>query len=342
MYCPKCGAKQPEGAKFCIECGTKLNNNDSQQVYYYEGKNSKFSKKRENVEGHQKTTGQQVYYFEDNDGKLSKKREKAKRKNNSCLQMLLTTIGFLIALIVLIMIFSENEDTNNQSSDSSITEKTIEKEADEQTDDSAYFAESDKKLKDLDEIDRGITDTLIEAGYSIEHATAIQEILNTIGVDSIEIENMTGEPESGLNAVVCYPNGFTDRDRRFYFTTEDGKMFYAGFLDEDLYDSDKGGYLKNYNDVHVPKKKVSVEVFAELQLLSEDIVKQYLNYPETADFDVLSYSVARSDNKYQITGSVNAKNGFGVEDKIPFSVWFTKKNGKFTVKGVSLNGIRVQ
>ena len=57
---------------------------------------------------------------------------------------------------------------------------------------------------------------------------------------------------------------------------------------------------------------------------------------------MISYRVARSDNKYQITGSVNAKNGFGVEDKIPFSVWFTKKNGKFSVKGVSLNGVRVQ
>lgn len=119
-------------------------------------------------------------------------------------------------------------------------------------------------------------------------------------------------------------------------------MFYAGFLNENLYDSDKGGYLKNYNDVYVPKKEVSVEVFAELQLLSEDIVKQYLNYPDTANFDILSYSVGRSDNKYQITGSVNAKNGFGVEDNIPFSVWFVKKDGKFTVKGVALKGVRVQ
>lgn len=32
MFCPKCGAKNPDGARFCSSCGANLNIRQAQQV----------------------------------------------------------------------------------------------------------------------------------------------------------------------------------------------------------------------------------------------------------------------------------------------------------------------
>lgn len=206
---------------------------------------------------------------------------------------------------------------------------------------SAYIQPQDQ-LEELGQIDTEITDVLLENGYLLEHASMIQEILNMVGIESIEIQSITGQAEEGLNSVVCYPNGHTDRDRRFYFTTEDGVLFYAGFGDEDLYDSEKGGYLKDYDDVHVPEKEVTLEVYEELRSLATEEVKNCLNYPNTANFSSLNWGIGRNDDNYQIVGSVTAQNGLGVEEEIPFSVWFVAGDNSFTLQGISLNGLRVK
>ena len=196
----------------------------------------------------------------------------------------------------------------------------------------------------LEEVDTGIIGELQAAGYTVEQASEIQQILNTIGIYSIKIESMTGKAQEGLNSVVCYPNDFLeDRDRRCYFTTEDGVLFYVGFRDEDLYDIDKGGFLKSYSDVHVPETEVTMEEYDTLVLAAETEVKSLLTYPTTANFSLIDWGVGRSDEHYKIIGKVTAKNGLGIEDEILFSVWFVKDNSEnFVVEGMTFDNIRVK
>ena len=66
-----------------------------------------------------------------------------------------------------------------------------------------------------------------------------------------------------------------------------------------------------------------------------------MSYPSTADFHSLSWQFAREDNKYSASGSVSAQNAFGVEEELPFTVYFEEKNGKIDVVAVNLNGQRV-
>lgn len=132
-------------------------------------------------------------------------------------------------------------ETITEAATTTVAETTyvpVETTVPETTADDSYITVSES-LEALPSIDTRITDILIEKGYSLEHASAIQKILNTIGIESLEIGSMTGDPESGLNSVVSYPNGYTDRDHRFYFTTDNGILFYTGFHDDDLYDSEK-------------------------------------------------------------------------------------------------------
>ena len=205
-----------------------------------------------------------------------------------------------------------------------------------------YFQISDDANGKKADISTELIDTLVDKGYTLEHASEIAEILNAVGIESIKIENMTGTPESGLNAVICYPNGYTTRDRRFFFTTEDGVLFIAQFTDETLYDVDKGGYLKSYGDVHVPEKSIDMNTYTKLQGLAEIEVKKYLKHPSTASFGMLDWKIGRSDDNYKIMGCVSASNSFGVEDDLQFSVWFLKTSVGFSVEAVVIDGKQVK
>jgi len=235
----------------------------------------------------------------------------------------------------------DNKDNNSADKPVNTEDAEVKKEEKDDRKSEEFFTD-DVVKGSLPEIDNGIVDKLTEAGYTIEHATEIQSILNTCGITSIEIYFQTGEAEKGLNAMSCYANGSKEDKSRFTVTTEDGVPFYVGFLNEDLYDKDQGGFLMKYTDVHIPETKVDMDTYITLQSLAVKAVEGCLNYPSTANFKELSWGIGRSDDKYKIIGEVSAKNGFGVKDDISFGVWFKKVNNSFIVEGITLDGIRVK
>ena len=172
-----------------------------------------------------------------------------------------------------------NSDETKVSSDDNNT-KTEENKSDKKDDKKSEEFFTEKVVSGaLPKIDNGIVEKLTEVGYSIEHATEIQSILNTCGITSIEIYFQTGEAEKGLNAMSCYANGSKEDKSRFTVTTEDGVPFYVGFLNEDLYDKDQGGFLMKYTDVHIPETKVDMDTYITLQSLAVKAVESCLNYP---------------------------------------------------------------
>lgn len=236
---------------------------------------------------------------------------------------------------------NNSDDTKVSTDDNKI--KNEEEKSDKKDDKKSEEFFTDKVVSGtLPKIDNGIVEKLTEVGYTIEHATEIQSILNTCGITSIEIYFQTGEAEKGLNAMSCYANGSKEDKSRFTVTTEDGVPFYVGFLNEDLYDKDQGGFLMKYTDVHIPETKVDMDTYITLQSLAVKAVEGCLNYPSTANFKELSWGVGRSDDNYKIIGEVSAKNGFGVKGDIHFGVWFKKVNNNFVVEGVTLDGKRVK
>lgn len=244
-------------------------------------------------------------------------------------------VGFFVCFIIGILLPSPSQNEQVTNSKQS-TEHSTSTESDK------AFIIGEKVQGELMDIDSNMIKILTTAGYTLEQASEIQKILNTVGIKSIEIESMTGKATEGLNAVVCYPNGLKDRNRRFHFTTNNGTLFYAGFLNEDLYDSEKGGYLKSYGDVHVPETKIDIDTYNRLQMLATETIKTYLKYPSSSDFDNLAWGIGRSDNKYKIQGKVSAKNGFGVKDDLFFSVYFVQKDNDFSIEGVVIDGTRVR
>lgn len=196
--------------------------------------------------------------------------------------------------------------------------------------------------KELDNsIDNEMVGQFMNLGFNIEEATEMQHLFYQMGIKSIK-DIHSGSTNPDINKLVAFVATANNNEKqKFYFSIENRKMFYAGFTSEDLYDSAKGGVLKNINDVHIPETKVSIDDYSRLQVLAQDEVKKYLNYPSTASFPLYDgWGVGRSDDKYKIIGKVNAKNGFGVKSQISFSVWFIKKDNNFVVDAVVIDGNR--
>lgn len=209
-------------------------------------------------------------------------------------------------------------------------------------DQSLFFETAQNQENDLLEIDTSMMTELTKSGYTLEQSSQIQQILNTVGIESIKVEKMTGDAQTEINSVTLYPNGYTDDNRKMWFTTEDGVLFYAGFLNEDLYDSEKGGFLKSYADIHVPETKIDFETYGKLQTLATEAVKSNLKYPSNSNVDEFSWGIGRSDDKYKMQGSVSAENGFGIRKDLFFCVWFIETENGFDVEGITIDGKRVR
>ena len=216
----------------------------------------------------------------------------------------------------------------------------------EKKEDKEKFFSKDSEQKNTTSIkkDFGIktTDQLRKLGFTVDEATSIYNIFVRIGVNQIsDIQKGAGTGIDNLQSFVAIANN--DKKLKFFFTVENRQLYYSGFRDADLYDSTKGGVLKNIGDVHIPETSVDINTYSQLQVLSQNIVKQYLNYPKTAKFPWLNgWGVGRSDDNYRIDGKVTAKNGFGVESELSFSVYFIKTNNKFEVEAVVMDGQRVK
>ncbi|HHX71454.1 MAG TPA: hypothetical protein GX701_00845 [Clostridiales bacterium] len=210
--------------------------------------------------------------------------------------------------------------------------------------DKAAFTAGEIANADLDLADYGADMVLFltRLGYTVDEATAIQGILFQCGVTSIELarELKYDDISAGLSPVVCYANG--NKDMQFFFTTDDGVLFYCGFMGEDLYDTEQGGFLKQITDVHIPETEIDFDTYAELQAVAVEAVKGYLSYPNTSDFGAFDWCVGREDDKYYIGGSVSAKNGFGVKSDMSFGVWVVKTETGYTVEGIQIDGVRVK
>lgn len=282
-----------------------------------------------------------------------------KMLNNNYIRII-TVFLLMICSIVLL----PSNGTSNEKIVESITEENIEEKNNTSNDSNTNnnveskdnaTNENKEAIKNVDEnsignsesINVSIDDSMIKQftslGFNIEEATEMQQTFNQMGITTLsDIHSGSTNPDiNGLVSFIATANN--NAKQKFYFTIENRKMFYAGFTNEDLYDSEKGGVLKNINDVHIPETKVTLEEYSTLQVLAQNEVRKYLNYPNSASFPLYDgWGVGRSDNTYKIYGKVNAVNGYGVKSDISFSVLFIKNDNTFTVDAVLLNGTRVK
>lgn len=252
-----------------------------------------------------------------------------------CLLIVITMIQLDTSILVDVDDTQNNTPQTEELSVINKQEKTLEQASSE------TLIEHEKIETSLDEIDTLMSTQFQVLGFNIEESTNMQALFLEMDIHSLsDIQKAVGTGINELQSFVAVANG--DDTQKFSFTVDKRKVIYAVFMDEDLYDSDNGGVLKQITDVHIPETKTTQEVYDKLLTMSENEIKSCLNFSDTADFSSLSWAVGRSDNKYKIVGEVSAKNGFGVKSDMSFGVWFIENGGEFTVEGVQINGERIK
>lgn len=71
---------------------------------------------------------------------------------------------------------------------------------------------------------------------------------------------------------------------------------------------------------------------------AKDLVSACLNYPASADFPLLDWSIGRSFNWYSVSSEVTAENAFGVESEIPFTAIFWVEDDSIKPIYLEVNG----
>ena len=259
------------------------------------------------------------------------------KKNNSFsnktkIIISICAVAFTLSIVILSPSEIQNLETDN---DETLQQKE---------DDNFFITDNNIGNEELSKEDFGINtiNELKQLGFDINEASEIYNLFLKFGVNNIsDVKIGSGTSIDELMSFVAIANN--DSNLKFYFTVENRQLYYAGFLNEDLFDSTKGGVLKSINDVHIPKTEISVSTYAELQVLAENTIKQYLKYPSTAKFPIYDgWGIGRKDDEYQINGKLTAKNGFGVEDDMSFTIWLTNENNKFIVEAIVIDDTRVK
>ena len=136
-------------------------------------------------------------------------------------------------------------------------------------------------------------DKLISFGFTQEEAEANTEILVWCGIPTIDGCEMSGDnPPDGLATF----RDETDKDRTVWFVTQDRKIFYVALNGNDLYDADKGGFLKRFDDVYIPESDVDKQTGDKLVELATGRLDMYFN-----DFRYYDgWRIGRTDDVYVV------------------------------------------
>lgn len=154
---------------------------------------------------------------------------------------------------------------------------------------------TDTTMSEISTENDTFVEKLISFGFTEDEAMENAKILRQCGIPNIDICEPT-DANATIDGLVAY-RGELDDDRTFWFTVDSRKIFYVSLNGEDLYDEDKGGYLKNFNDVHIPETYMSESTKMTLKNQTEPFLDKYFPY-DTRYYD--AWAVGREDDVFMV------------------------------------------
>lgn len=193
----------------------------------------------------------------------------------------------------------------------------------------------DELMPEIEATTDDFVEKLLSFGFTEVEAVENAKILKQCGIPVIAVcEPVSDESIDNLVAF----RGELDDKRIIWFTVEHRKIFYVSLNGEDLYDEDKGGYLKSFDEVHIPETSVSVTVADTLKNKSETVLDAY--FTNSRYYDAWAYG--REDDRYMVQCQATDGNVL-TSEWLSCRVWFEQQNdGNFVVTGVQINGKQYQ
>lgn len=192
---------------------------------------------------------------------------------------------------------------------------------------------TDTTMSEISTENDTFVEKLLSFGFTEDEAMENAKILRQCGIPNIDICEPT-DANATIDGLVAY-RGELDDDGTFWFTVDSRKIFYVSLNGEDLYDEDKGGYLKNFNDVHIPETYMSESIKLTLLHQTEPFLDKYFPY-DTRYYD--AWAVGREDNVYMVQCQIS-DGSILTDDWLFARVWYEQQeDGTFTPTGVEING----
>lgn len=228
--------------------------------------------------------------------------------------------------------------STNTTQDSTDKEPGTSAKVDESTEEASNALEvvgdtTDTTMSKIATESDSFAEKLISFGFTEEEAIENAKILRQCGIPSIDICEPT-DTNATIDDLVAY-RGELDDDRTFWFTVDNRKIFYVALNGEDLYDEDKGGYLKSFNDVHIPETYISESNKLALRNQTEPLLDKYFPY-DVRYYD--AWAIGRNDNVYMVQCQIS--DGSVITDYWLYArVWYElQENGTFTPTSVEIDG----
>ncbi|XVG95644.1 hypothetical protein ACGCUQ_00265 [Eubacteriales bacterium KG127] len=123
----------------------------------------------------------------------------------------------------------------------------------------------------------------------------------------------------------------------FIFAVEHRKIFYVTLNGEDLYDAEKGGFLKSFDEVHIPETDISDFEAGKLKDKTESILDNHFASVRYLD----GWKYARRDGEYMVQCQASDGSIF-TSNNIFCKVWYKKQGDDFVATGVQIDGQQYQ
>ena len=194
-------------------------------------------------------------------------------------------------------------------------------------------------------------DVLVEQGYSEDEAQSIGDVLVSVGIDDLSIVYAEAEQEDGSRMVVCLPNNATNDRCRAYFLTENGVCVFAAVNNiggngdiytsdrYTLYDTEAGGFVREYEDV-ISEIEVNSTEEASLMEMTEQMAKQIAKNPSTVDFQLFAWAFEQyfegNENVFWVQGVFSCSNLLGVSEERTITMKYVTYSSGSAIKGVKV------
>ena len=185
-----------------------------------------------------------------------------------------------------------------------------------------------------DIVSDNLVNELMELGFTKEEATPYRAIFLKCGIDSI-VGAAPTDPNANIDGLVAY-RIVLDDDRILWFTIDKRELFYIGLNGVDVYDTSKGGFLINIDDIHIPENDISIFTAQTLKDKTISVIDRY--FINALWYDGFRYG--RSDDTYAVQCEVYASNRLGIKDWVFAKVWYEYDGTDFVVTAIVIDGVR--
>ena len=189
---------------------------------------------------------------------------------------------------------------------------------------------------------KDISAELVDLGYSSDQALSMKSVLQSVGIESIELFAKDEVADDGTQLVICNVNGNSADDERIYFLAGNDTILFIGMNEYTLYDTESGGVVNQYSDM--PTRAKNEEPLSansdKIRDASEYYIKLYLNNPDSAKFPLSDYLYGwdMHEDYYALQGEFSAQNALGVTSTQSFFIVLTMDDDSANCEYLVIDG----